>query len=220
MEILLDGAVVGWGGLGVLGIPLHGYALKADDGTVVWVDPPPVPPRDEPAVFQLGQPSHIFVTFRDHDRAVAQYMARFNAKLWIPSGRGGSFDRPDVEFGEATDLPGGLRALSMVACGYGEHALLGTVRGRRFAFTGDSLWNFEGSCFNPLVRFLAFRTLPGGLALKRHYRGGDDSAAYAEIAKLADQDLDALLLSHGAPIERDARQRLALAFGRQLYFGS
>lgn len=213
MEILLDGSVIGWGGLGPFGIPLHGYALRADDGTVMWIDPPD-PSRHEAAILELGPPAHVLVTFRDHERAVAASVARFGAKLWIPRGRGGPFDRPDHEFGEDTELPGGLQALSLPACGYGEHALVGTVKGKRFACTGDSLWNFEGSRFNPLIRFLYFRELPGGLYLKRHYRGGDDSAVLDQIAKLATMDLDVLLLSHGIPIERDARQRLDPAFRR------
>lgn len=213
MEILLEGAAIGWGGTGIFGIPLHGYALRADDGTVVWVDPPD-PTEHEAAILELGPPAHVLVTFRDHERAVAETVTRFGAKLWIPRGRGGPFANPDFEFGEDSRLPGEMRAIALPACGYGEHAILGTVKGKRFAFTGDCLWSFEGSRFNPLLRFLAFRELPGGLYMKRHYRGGDDAAVTEQISRLADLDLDALLLSHGPPIERNAREHLSEAFRR------
>ena len=211
MDVLFDGALMAWGGLGEAQIPLQGYAFKSDDGTVVWVDPPH-PGQDAAALLAFGRPAHVLITFRDHERAVSDIVVRHQAKLWIPRGRGGPFKTPDVEFGEDTALPAGLRAISMPACGFGEHTLVGSIGGKRVAFVGDALWQLRGSRLFPLFWLTHFKRLRGGLYLKRKYRGGDASQVPDQIRKLLDEDLDALLLSHGRPILEDARGLLRRAF--------
>src|ERR1035437_1393071 len=115
------------------GVPFTGSAYRAPDGEVVWIDPPD-PGVHEAELLQLGKPTHILVTFRDHDRAVAALSKRYGAKVWVPRGQGGSIQPINEEFDETTVLPAGLKAIAMPAMGYAEHALTTEAYGKKFAF--------------------------------------------------------------------------------------
>lgn len=211
METYLDGHVRRWTFDAMLGLPFTGSAYQAPDGTVVWIDPPD-PGTEEPGLLELGRPSHILVTFRDHDRAVAPLAARYGAKVWIPRGQGGDI-RPDEEYGEDTALPAGLKAVSLPAMGYGEHALVGEAYGKRFAFLGDALFNLENTRFPGLVAMAFFHHREGPLRMKRSYRGGDTGQAPAQLRKLLDLKLDAVFLSHGRAVADNASRAIREALG-------
>lgn len=212
METFLDGNVRRWSELAMANMPFWGSAYRSPDGEVVWIDPPALG-ADEAEVLALGKPSHILVTFRDHDRAVNELASRFGAKVWVPRGTGGHIQRIDVEFGEDTDLPAGLKAVALPAMGYGEHALVGEAYGQRFAFIGDAVFNHENTRVPWLVRKLAFKHQGGPLWMKRTYRGGDDQAAPAQLKRLLDLKLDALYLSHGQAVPKDADRYLRQVLG-------
>jgi hypothetical protein len=212
MESFLDGNVRRWHELAMGTLPFYGSAYRSPDGEVVWIDPPALG-ADEAEVLALGKPSHILVTFRDHDRAVDALAQRFGAKVWIPRGKGGSFARIDEEFGEDTTLPAGLKAVGLPAMGYGEHALVGEAYGQRFAFIGDAVFNHEDTKVPWLVRKLAFKHRGGPLWMKRSYRGGDDKAAPEQLKRLLDLRLDALYLSHGKAVPQDADRYLRQVLG-------
>lgn len=212
METLLNGRVITWTGEGPAGFAMSGHALKADNGEIVWIDPPD-PGSQEAAVLAFGKPAHILVTFRDHDRAVDQYAKRFGAKVWIPRGKGGAIKKVDVEYDEATALPAGLRALSLPAVGFGEHALYGTVNGQRFAFIGDAVFHLDFERLPWIVRALAFVQRGGALQHKRWYRGGNTRDALKQARKLLDLNLDALFFSHGRPLESNAAAALKESLG-------
>lgn len=207
MISLLDGAVLAWSRPMLGFMTLTGYALKGEDGTVVLVDPPDPGPDAARIEQLLGKPAHVFVTFRDHDRAVVELADRFGAKIWIPRGSGEtSVSRFDAEYGEDTELPAGLKAVSMPAVGYGEHALYGTVNGKRFAFIGDTAFN-DARLPWPVDKFILPR-VAGPLRRKVSYRGGNTPEALKQARKLIALDLDAAFFSHGDPIEHDARKAL------------
>lgn len=213
MQTYLDGNLLSWTVpmIPLIGVPLTGSAYRAPNGEVLWIDPPD-PGAHEAELLKLGQPSHILVTFRDHDRAVAELARRYGAKVWVPKGQGGSL-AADVEFGEDTELPGGLKALSMPAMGYGEHALHTEAYGKRFAFIGDAVFNLDGGETFFLVKPLAFRSHGHGpLRMKRDYRGGDTAAAPGQLQRLLDLKLDTLFLSHG-PAVHDADRELRACLG-------
>jgi hypothetical protein len=201
-----------WTKAAILNLPFTGSAYRSPEGEVVWIDPDD-PGADEAALLELGRPAHILVTFRDHDRAVPTLAERYGAKVWVPKGPGGSLT-PDVEFDESTALPAGLKALSMPAMGYGEHALWAEAYGKRFAFIGDAVFNLEGTGFPWLVAKLAFHQREGALRMKRTYRGGDTAQAPAQLQRLLDLKLDAVFLSHGAAIPENADAALRGALGR------
>lgn len=212
MESHLDGNLLSWHVKAMAGLPFTGSAYRAPDGVVVWIDPPD-PGTHEQALLALGKPAHVLVTFRDHDRAVAEVAAQHGAKVWIPKGEGGSLSTVDVEYDEQTALPAGLRAIGLPAMGFGEHALIGEAYGRRFAFIGDAVFNHEAAPVPGLVKWLFFKQREGPLHMKRHYRGGDTAAAHAQLSKLLDEKLDALFLSHGRPIPADADRWLRACLG-------
>jgi hypothetical protein len=208
----LNGNLLRWHEVAMANLPFTGSAYRSPEGEVVWIDPPALG-ADEAEVLALGAPSHILVTFRDHDRAVNELAPRFGAKVWSPRGTGGHIQRIDVEFGEDTDLPAGLKAVAMPAMGYGEHALVGEAYGQRFAFIGDAVFNHEGTRVPWLVQKLAFKHRGGPLWMKRTYRGGDGKAAPAQLRRLLDLKLDALYLSHGRAVPTDAHKYLRQVLG-------
>lgn len=212
-EAYLDGNLIGWQVDMIAGLPFNGHAYRAPNGEVVWIDPPE-PGAHEERLLTLGKPAHILVTFRDHDRAVDKLAAKYGARVWIPKGQGGDIQQVDVEFDESTELPAGLKALGIPACGYGEHALVAEAYGKRFAFIGDALFGLKHSNIFFLVPPLFFRSANGGpVQLKRSYRGGDSAAAPTQIRKLLDERLDMLFLSHGRAVPAEADRWIRVALG-------
>lgn len=208
---LLDGRARSWTQKVLLGaLPFTGTAVRLDDGTVVWFDPPEAG-EDEAELLAFGTPAHILLTFRDHDRAVARYAGITKAQVWQPKGQGGSVSPVHHEFDATTELPGGLRALDLTACGYGEHAILGEAAGRRFAAIGDALFRLEQGFLPGIVSALGFKAAKEGapLLMKRSYRGGRTAEVPAQARQLLGRGLDALLLSHGAPVADGAEAALA-----------
>jgi hypothetical protein len=212
LETYLDGNLLTWTVDAMVGLPFTGSAYRAPDGVVVWIDPPD-PAEREAELLQLGKPAHIFVTFRDHDRAVDALAAKFGAKVWVPKGRGGHIQKVDVEFDNETILPAGLKAIGMPAVGFGEHALVTEAYGQRFAFIGDAVFNLKGSKVLFFIPPLFFRNHGGPLSLKTFYRGGNTKAAPAQMHQLLDLKLDAVFLSHGAAVPQDADRWLRTALG-------
>ena len=212
LESYLGGNVLTWTRSEMMGLPLTGAAYRTPAGEVVWIDPPD-PGRLETALLALGKPSHLLVTFRDHDRHVDTLAARHGARVWVPRGAGGEFKQIDEEYDEATALPAQLRAVAMPAMGYGEHALVAAAHGKKFAFIGDAVFNLEGTQVPWLVRMLGFKHRRGPLSMKRHYRGGDTAEAPAQLRRLLDLKLDLLFLSHGRAVDAEADRWLREVLG-------
>lgn len=212
LETYLSGNLLSWTVPMMIGLPFTGFAYRAPEGQVVWIDPPEAG-EHEAALLALGKPAHILVTFRDHDRGVKQASEAYGAEVWIPAGEGGSITPVHHEFTAETKLPAGLRALSLPACGYGEHALVGEAYGQRFAFIGDAVFNLEGTQVPTPVRWLAFKQRQGPLSMKRSYRGGETRKVPDQMNKLLDEKLDALFLSHGAAIPHEADRWLRACLG-------
>lgn len=208
----LDGNLLTWTEPYKVGLPFTGSAYRSPAGEVVWIDPHDPGPH-EAALLALGKPTHILVTFRDHDREVVPLAEKYGARVWVPAGTGGEIPKVDVTFDETTTLPAGLRAVSMPAMGYGEHALVAEAYGKRFAFIGDAVFNLEGTTVPWLVRKLFFVRREGPLRMKRSYRGGDTKAAPDQLRKLLAERLDMLLLSHGEAIPAGADRALRDVLG-------
>lgn len=211
MKTYLNGNLRQWHEAAMAGLPFTGSAYRSPDGEVVWIDPPALG-TDEAAILELGAPSHILVTFRDHDRAVAAHAERFGAQVWVPHGQGGEVTPVHHTFDESTALPAGLKAIALPAMGYGEHALWAEAYGQRFAFIGDAVFNLEGTAVPWLVKTLFFKG-GGPLRMKRSYRGGDTKQAPEQLRKLLALKLDALFLSHGEAVPEQADRQLRQVLG-------
>lgn len=208
---LLDGRALSWTQGVLLGaLPFTGTAVRMDDGTVIWFDPPEAA-GDEAELLAFGKPAHILLTFRDHDRAVARYAALTGAQVWQPKGQGGSVSPVHHEFDSSSELPCGLKALDLTACGYGEHAILGEVGGKRFAAIGDAFFRLDRGLLSGLLKGVGFKEAKPGapLLMKRSYRGGRTAEVPAQVRQLMGRGLDALLLSHGHAVAEGAEAALA-----------
>src|SRR5690606_6344699 len=105
------------------------------------------------------------------------------------------------------ELPAKLRAVHIPGVGYGEHAIVGDIEGKRFAFVGDSVIHLPKV---PLLGRLVLGQPRGKLQHKRFYFqwGGNRKQALKEAKRLMSLELEMLLPTHGVPILGDARGEL------------
>lgn len=207
MQTLIPNTLLTWFDPKPLGMVFRSYAYRRGPD-VVWIDP--VDPGDDEAelVSLLGRPTDIILTFGDHDRAAAVLTARYNARLWVPGVEHGDHYLPqaDIRYTEGSPMPAELKPIHIAGVGHGEHALVGTVAGKRFAFVGESVFHVEPAGW-PLKMLLSQPA--GEFQHKPFYNGGDGKRAKQETKKLLSLDLDILLPAHGTPVMVDAAGKLA-----------
>jgi hypothetical protein len=208
MRMLVPGRLITWNRPGPLGMELRSYAYRRGD-TVVWIDPVDPDPKELTAVEMFGRPAAIVLTFGAHDRDARALRDRYGAALWVPEPENGDkfVPDPDQRYTWQSELPAGLRAVHIPGVGLGEHAVVGDIEGRRFAFVGDSVFHVpDRSLFAKLM-------LPqprGEFQHKIAYFmwGGNRRTALKEAKRLLSLELDMLLPTHGQPVLEDARGRL------------
>jgi hypothetical protein len=206
MQTLIPNRLVTWAQEKPLGLVFRSYAYK-DGDDVVWIDPVEPTPEELPLVEALGRPTHVVLTFGDHDRDAKAIAKRYRAELWVPGVEGGDHFLPDADrrYTEASTMPAGLHALHLAGVGHGEHALYGHAEGRRFAFVGESVLHIDHL---PWPLKILFRQPKGELQHKAFYNGGDGETARRETKRLLSLELDVLLPAHGSPIMADAAGKL------------
>lgn len=208
MRNLVPGRLITWTGPGPFGMELRSYAYRRGE-EVVWIDPVDPAPADLTAVEMFGRPRAIILTFGAHDRDALALRDRYGASLWVPGVEEGDkfIPNPDERYTWQSELPAGLRAVHIPGVGYGEHAIVGDVDGRRFAFVGDSVMHVE---HRSLLQKLILRQPRGVLQHKIFYFnwGGNRRTALKEAKRLMSLELDMLLPTHGTPVLDDARGKL------------
>ncbi|MFP5503468.1 MAG: hypothetical protein ACLGIN_13345 [Candidatus Sericytochromatia bacterium] len=208
MQMLVPGRLITWSAPGPFGMELRSYGYRRGE-TLVWIDPVEPGPKDRMAVEAFGKPAHIILTFGAHDRGAEALRKRFDCPIWVPAVEDGDrfIENPDHQYTWQSELPAGLRAVHIPGVGLGEHAIVGDIDGRRFAFVGDSVIHMKQRTF---VGKLVLGQPRGELQHKRFYFtwGGNRRTALKEAKRLLSLELEMLFPTHGAPIMSDARGML------------
>jgi glyoxylase-like metal-dependent hydrolase (beta-lactamase superfamily II) len=193
---------------GTLDVQRHGYALLTGEG-VVLIDPNEPAPESRAAfealVVAAGRPPLATVlTSSWHERAAYELRDRYGTPVWLPRGGTGEAEgAPDHVYGEASALPGGLRALTIQDAIAGDTVLCWqAATGERVLFTGDALL--------------------GGSRRPGHWRGGPGLYAWmhgrpsgpeflARFHRLLQEDFDLICSAHGWPVPFRDRPKALLA---------
>lgn len=208
MQMLVPGRLITWTRKGSLGMELRSYAYRRDEA-IVWIDPVEPAANERVAVEAFGKPGHIILTFGAHDRDTLALRDRYGATVWVPEMEQGDkfIPNPDERYTWQSELPAKLRAVHIPGVGYGEHAIVGDVEGKRFAFVGDSVIHLPHV---PMLGRLVLGQPRGKLQHKRFYFqwGGNRKTALKEAKRLMSLELEMLLPTHGVPILGDAKGEL------------
>lgn len=206
MQDLVPGRLITWTSPGLLGMRLRSYAYRHDD-EVVWIDPAAPGSKDEAKVLEFGSPRHVLLTTGLHDRDAEAISRRFGIPIWVPSKGGDVFiKKPDHRYTWQTVLPAGLKPVSIPGIGGGEHALVGDLDGKRFAFVGDAVFHMPKLDF--VTRRLILAQPKGEFQHKRFYLGGNKKEALKEAKRLISLELSMIFPMHGTPVLEDAHAKL------------
>jgi glyoxylase-like metal-dependent hydrolase (beta-lactamase superfamily II) len=175
---------------------------EAEDA-VCLIDPL-VPPEDMASfwaaldrdVKRLGRPVHVLITIFWHTRSTRDVVERYGARVWAPTrGRAAIARRA----GEVTDtfrpgdrLPGGIEAYPT---GRGTEVVYWLPRHRALV-PGDVILGANGGG----LRLCPESWLPEGVG---------HTQVRKVLAPLLDLPVERVLVSHGAPVLKDARSALA-----------
>ena len=206
MQELIPGRLLTWTAKGLLGIPLRCYGYRRGE-TVVWIDPALPEGADAERVMAFGEPQHVLLTTGLHDRDAERIRERFSIPVWVPEKGGSLFiKQPDHRYTWQSDLPAGLKAVSIPGIGGGEHALVGDVDGQRFAFVGDAVFHYPKL---DLVSKLILRQPKGEFQHKVVYwGGGNKKVALKEAKRLISLELSMVLPMHGTPVLESAHAKI------------
>jgi hypothetical protein len=206
MRMVLPGRLISWTREGRFGVVQRAYAYKRGE-VIVWIDPFMPDERSRVAVEAFGRPHHVVLTSGSHDRDTEAVRARYGIPAWVPAVEGGDrrVSDPEHRYTWQTELPAGLRAVHIPGVGAGEHAVVGDVDGRRFAFVGDAVMHHEKPGF---VARLVLRRPRGDLQHKAFFPGGAKRTALKEAKRLLSLELEMLFPTIGTPITHDARGKL------------
>ena len=173
----------------------HDISHEVDSYYVV-LDPPvlidPMVPKEGIDCFRAhGEPTHVFMTNRLHDRGCQQYIDTYGATVWCH--RAGLHEFEDgglsvTAFDHGDELPGGVRALEVAVLCPEETALLVPVAGGALSI-GDALVRWEDK-----------------IGFVPDYLMGDDPLAIKigirdAFLRICDNfDFEHLLFAHGDPL--------------------
>ncbi|MCO5167552.1 MAG: hypothetical protein M9894_14490 [Planctomycetes bacterium] len=172
-------------------VDFNGHLVDTGAGRAL-VDPVPWTPEDEAALERLGPPTEVILTNKDHRRAAARARERFGAAVLVHA-----LDRPlldldpDRTFEDGDLLAGALRVVHLPGQkSPGEVALHWPAR--RLLLLGDALWGKPA----------------GRLTMLPDAKYADPAAARRGLQRLADLEVDAILVGDGAPLLGGAGQAL------------
>lgn len=165
-------------------VDFNGYHVTigaGPDRRRVLIDPVPF---DEAAIERLGAPTEVIITNKDHRRASPRARERWGAKVLVHALDAPLMDGPvDGTFADGDLLGGALQVVHLVdQKSPGECGLLWTAR--RVLFLGDGLWGKP----------------PGQLTMLPDAKYARPAAARAGLQRLADLNVEAILMGDGAPI--------------------
>ena len=174
-------------------VDFHSVLWKSSAGNLA-VDPLPLSPHDEQHLGELGGAKLVIITNSDHVRGAARFSELTGAQIAGPSAERASFPITcDLWLKEGDQPLPGVSVLELSGSKTpGELALLIDDRKTRTLVTGD------------LVR----AHQAGALNLLPDAKLSDRSAAVASLGRLAELDVDAVLVGDGWPVFRDGARAL------------
>jgi glyoxylase-like metal-dependent hydrolase (beta-lactamase superfamily II) len=158
------------------------YGLATPDGaSTVLVDPLPLDPD---ALVVLGNVVAVVVTIQSHQRSAWRSRRHFGVKVHAPRGAEGLEKKPDQQYADGAELPGGLRAFRAPGPCDASYALLAERPAGRILFLGDVLMRGDS----------------GPLAFVPSEYMDDPAAARESVRRLAALSPDIVCPGHGAPV--------------------
>jgi len=132
----------------------NGYAFKSSEGLIV-IDPAIMESSDLGLLEELGTPSRIILTNKDHERMAYQLRDRFGAKIHINKNDAPLLKQhPDYIYEDGDILPGNLRTINISnSKSPGETALL-LLLGKGILFIGDAIIGWPPGEFSLLPAFI------------------------------------------------------------------
>jgi len=158
-----------------------------EGGRSVVIDPLPL---EDAAMAALGKVEAVCLTAGGHQRAAWSFRKKFGAKVYAPEGAEGLDEKPDATFSGGETLPGGIRAIHAPSIHETGYALL-AKQGGGTLFIGDIMMIEDDNLMFPPDKYVEDRTKPRKTA-----------------RMLLDQNFQILFFSHGAPVTKDAKDKI------------
>ncbi len=132
----------------------NGYAFKSNEGLIV-IDPAIMDSSSQELLEEIGTPSHIIITNKDHERKAYELRERFGARIYVHKNDVPLLkQRPDYSYEDGDVLPGNLRAINISNNkSPGETALL-LLLGKGVLFIGDAIIGWPPGEFSLLPAFI------------------------------------------------------------------
>jgi glyoxylase-like metal-dependent hydrolase (beta-lactamase superfamily II) len=170
---------------------LFSTALETNSGSYL-IDPIPLA-ADAFAELAEAKIVGIIVTNENHERAAAQFAAKFKVPVYVDAGIASLMKMPGIVPIGDDSFPAGLKAVGIEGGPAGETAIHWAAGDGSMA-VGDALINFE----------------PHGFALLPAKYCSNFKLMRRSLSKLLDYSFDRMLFAHGMPILSHARERLEL----------
>ena len=185
------------------------HAIK-DGEEVILIDPFLVSKSEtEFLEKEIGKPTLILITVETHVRDTEAYRKRYGARILANREAVSVLDiAVDDVFDDGDKLPGGLTAIGMPGMLLGETIFL--REGEKPALiVGDALFNFQASDLGLFPGILMIPLgWPIGLGIMPRLFMRNQKLADESYQKLLDHDFDQILVSHGRPILKEAKEKL------------
>jgi glyoxylase-like metal-dependent hydrolase (beta-lactamase superfamily II) len=174
-------------------LDFNGYLIQTGPNDSIIVDPPCAGPEVLDGMTPFPDPRLIIITNRDHERAAADFKARFGIPVLAPEQDAPLMTlQPDRTYRDGENFPGGWRAVHLEnQKSPGESALYNPER--KLLLLGDAL---IGKPFQQLSM------LPDD-------KYADKQAALRGLQRLAGLEVEAVLVCDGDPVFRLAGEVLA-----------
>jgi glyoxylase-like metal-dependent hydrolase (beta-lactamase superfamily II) len=164
------------------------YALRADDGGTVLIDPLPLA---EDALGRLEPVAAIVLTAATHQRSAWRYRERFDVPVWLPSGSRETEEPADHEYADGDTLPAGLLAIRTPGPELPHYSLY-LERTPCVVFSPD----------------LVMREADGELAFVPAEFHEDPVETRRSVERTLDLDFEILCLAHGLPLTDNPKAAL------------
>ena len=171
------------------GYDFNGYAFIGEDGLIV-IDPAPLSGEELNDILELGEPKHIILTNKDHERMAYECRDRYGARIYVNELDSAFLKSAgDQTFRDGDTLPGNLKVINIPDNkSPGESAFL-LSRGKGVLFIGDAIIGW------PMGEF---SLLPQG-------KYADPKKAKDSIRVLLDYDFDTVLVGDGESVLEDGK---------------